>query len=403
MSDLDNFIKIKYNQISSQFNTEKSVLFEHYYTVFNNIYLIKIFATIHSNLNELFFFMNSKNGTYGGHYNAAESRELIDLIDQTRVLKAKLTGSYNFEVDKYYQEIIDLCRTFLSQSGGSKIPEGFPIINLIEEKPIFTKVNGVEIINHNSKTYTEIKQIGGGSYAKVFRYQDPYYGIDFALKRANKDLRADELERFKNEFNDLKVLDSPFIIKAYTYNSEKNEYTMELADQTLERFMRHNNNSLSFDSRRALIIQLLNAFSYIHNKGLLHRDISYQNILVKKFEDGSFLIKVSDFGLVKRPESSLTRQGTEIKGAINDYSNLELVGFENYEIRHETYALAKVIYYILTGRETNYHKEEIEPLKKFILKAIGDMESRFNDIDDLKGALLTEVFPAVRRENTKER
>ena len=232
-------------------------------------------------------------------------------------------------------------------------------------------------------------------------YQDPHYGIKFALKRAKENLREDELERFKNEFSDLKNLDSPFIIKAYTYNDEENEYTMELADQTLEKFMKYNNNSLSFDSRRALIIQLLNAFHYIHSKGLLHRDISYQNILIRKFEDGTFFIKVSDFGLVKRSESSLTRQGTEIKGAINDYSDLELVGFENYEIRHETYALAKVMYYIMTGRETNYYKEDIEQLKEFILKAIGNKENRFIDVDDMKSVLLEKVFPAIRRGKEK--
>src|SRR5690625_386433 len=397
MSHFDNFLKIKFNQMSSEFDTEKSVLYEDYYSMFDNNYLRKIFALIHSNLNDLFSFMNSKNNTYGGHYNAAESRELIELIDQVRVLEAKLTGEIRFEIDDYYKEIIISCRKFLSQSGGSAIPEGFPTINIIEEKPIFIKANSVEIKSQNSTSYINIKQIGGGSYAKVFRYQDPEYGINFALKRAKEDLRNDEMERFKNEFDDLKSLDSPFIIKAYTYNEEKNEYTMELADQSLDKFMKYNNNSLSFDSRRALVIQLLNSFNYIHSKGLLHRDISYQNILIKKFEDGTYFIKVSDFGLVKRPESSLTRQGTDIKGAINDYSDLKLVGFENYEIRHETYALAKVIYFILTGRKTNYHREDIEPLRNFTLKAIGDKDNRFNNVNDMKNVLIKDVFPAIRR------
>ncbi len=402
MSELDNFIKIKRNQILNRYDTEKSVLYKEYYTDFENPYLREIFAIIHSYLNDLFSFMNSKNSYNGGHYNAVESRELIDLIDLTRVLQAKLIDEYSFEIDQDYTKTINLCRTFLSPNGGSPIPEEFPNINIIEEKSIFNKVNSIEIKSQNRSLFINLQQIGGGSYARVFSYQDPHYDTEIALKRAKENLRADELERFKNEFSDLKNLDSPFIIKAYTYNSEKNEYTMEFADQTLEKFMRYNNSSLSFESRRALVIQLLNAFKYIHQQGLLHRDISYQNILIKKFEDGNFLIKVSDFGLVKRPESSLTRHGTETKGAINDYSDLDLIGFENYEIRHETFALAKVIYYILTGRETNYHKEDIEPLKKFILKAIGDKDNRFDIIDDMKSVVLTEVFPAIRKGEEKD-
>ncbi|SFG72702.1 serine/threonine protein kinase [Priestia megaterium] len=401
MSELDNFLQIKHTQFSSKYNSEKTVLFKEYYTRFDNAHLIEIFSILHSNLNDLFSFMNSKNGGYGGHYNAYESRVLIDIIEQTRILQTRLTDEYSFEIDQYYMEIINSCKSFLSSSGGSTIPEEFPNIDIIEERPIFTKANSVEIQSPENSNQITLHQIGGGSYAKVFMYHDPHYGTEFAIKRAKDDLRTDELERFKNEFSDLKNLDSPFIIKAYTYNDEKNEYTMELADQTLEKFMRYNNNSLSFASRRVLIIQLLNAFEYIHQQGLLHRDISYQNILIKKFEDGTNFIKVSDFGLVKRPDSSLTRQGTETKGAINDYSDLDIVGFENYEIRHETFVLGKVIYHIFTGKEANYHKEENEQLRKFVLKCIGEKENRFNNVADMKKVLLTEVFPAVRNQLEK--
>src|SRR5690625_7940873 len=129
MSHFDNFLKIKFNQMSSEFDTEKSVLYEDYYSMFDNNYLRKIFALIHSNLNDLFSFMNSKNNTYGGHYNAAESRELIELIDQVRVLEAKLNGEISFEIDAYYKEIIISCSKFLFQIVGSVLQEGFQIIN----------------------------------------------------------------------------------------------------------------------------------------------------------------------------------------------------------------------------------------------------------------------------------
>ncbi|MFS0722261.1 serine/threonine protein kinase [Paenibacillus sp. 1P07SE] len=343
--------------------------------------------------------MNDKNNSgYGGHYNADPSRSLYEIIERLRMLQANLKSEYPFEIHHYYMRIMERCRLFLSRSGGSSIPEDFSEIEIIESEPIFILTTSISIttpINQNVK----LEQVGNGSYAKVFKYDDFYYNCSFAVKRALKNLRPDELERFKEEFNDLKNLDSPFIIKAYRYDDEENEYVMELADDTLEDFIlkRHNNN-LNLETRRYLVIQLLRAFEYIHSKGLLHRDISYTNILVKNYDDGQTLLKVSDFGLVKRPDSTLTRKGTEIKGSLNDITDLTAIGFENYEIRHETYALGQVIYFIVTGRSTNYHREKNEALKAFILKAISpDKEKRFLTIEEMRVEVLSTVFPSLKK------
>jgi serine/threonine-protein kinase len=290
------------------------------------------------------------------------------------------------------------CRAFLSASGGSTIPDDFSPIDIIEHQPIFTLANTISIasVRHNSSV--NIRLVGEGSYAKVFKYKDPFYNDYYAIKRANNDLRPDELERFKREFNDLNTLSSPFIIKAYSYDDEKNEYVMEFADESLSKYINRSNDKIPFEKRKVLVEQLFRAFMYIHATGILHRDISYTNVLVKHFDDGSSLLKVSDFGLVKRPNSTLTRQGTEIKGAINDYSDLTAVGFENYEIRHETYALAKVIYFILTGRTSNYNREENEALKQFVLRAISsDKGERFTSVEEMKKELYMRVYPTLRK------
>jgi serine/threonine-protein kinase len=398
IKNVETFLALKLDQVFSRFGSEGAILYRGFYDEINNEKLKEIFSIVHQSLNNLFSFMNHKNlpGS-GGHYNANESRTLIDLIEQLRILQASLNDEYSFEIDDDYAKVMENCRKFLSSSGGSAIPEDFPLINVIENRPIFNLTDSTAIQSPQMKSSVKIQLIGGGSYAKVFKYKDSFYGCHFALKRANKDLRPDEIDRFKNEYKDLKVLDSPFIIKAYHYDDDKNEYTMELADQTLEKYIEKNNNTIPFIQRKILITQLLKAFEYIHAKGLLHRDISYQNILVKHFEDGSILVKVSDFGLVKRPESKLTRHGTEIKGAINDYSDLMVVGFENYEIRHETYALTQVIYFILTGRKTGYHREQNDELRKFILRGIAtDKDKRFDSINEIREQLFREVFPSFR-------
>lgn len=385
-------------QISSRHGAEKAVLYTSFYYDVSNNDLKGIFSILHSQFNDLFSFMNDKNNPgYGGHFNADPSRDLMDIIEQTRVILATLNQENSFEIDSYYKEVIDKCKGFLAKSNGSTIPPDFTNIDIIEHKPIFTHSDATLIQGPSAKSTVKIKLIGEGSYAKVFKCKDPHYGCFFAIKRAKDDLGIDELDRFTNEFKDLSILDSPFIIKVYQYDGENNEYTMEYADSTLEKYITSRNNSLLFTERKTLIIQLLNAFEYIHAKGILHRDISYQNVLIKYFDDGTSMIKVSDFGLVKRPNSVLTRKGTDVKGAINDYSDLEVVGFENYEIRHETYALAKVIYFILTGRQSGYNREVNSELKTFLLRAISsNKEKRFSSIDEMRDVLIKKVFPTLR-------
>lgn len=132
--------------------------------------------------------------------------------------------------------------------------------------------------------------------------------------------------------------------------------------------------------------QILQAFIYISSKGVLHRDISTKNILIKKYE-GLNIIKVSDFGLVKIPDSTLTSKNTEFKGSLND-PKLEVIGFDNYEIIHETYALTRLIYFVMTGRRTlgSFNRKEFED---FIMKGISDnIDERYKDVEELRNSFV---------------
>ena len=64
----------------------------------------------------------------------------------------------------------------------------------------------------------ELKMVGGGSYAHVYSYVDPDYGIKFAVKRAKKDLDERDLERFKQEFEILNRLSFPYVVEVYHYD-----------------------------------------------------------------------------------------------------------------------------------------------------------------------------------------
>lgn len=370
------FLKQKYEQ----YELQEVLRTEELYNDINNIYLKKLFAILHQEFNRLFSFMYRKTN---GHFNANESRELYGYINLYEDMKYVLKEtSFSFEINKNYASFIEECKGFLVQSGGSPIPKELRKIKLIEYEPIFTMTRSVKIVNNIEEKRYPIHLIGEGSYAKVFKYTDEFYDKTFVIKQAKKDLNGKEIERFKKEYKTLKELKSPYILEVYNYDEEKNEYYAEYADQTLYEFINKNNNKITNDIRINIVNQLFKAFSYIHKKGYLHRDISLTNILLKKYDD-IINIKVSDFGLVKEKNSNLTSTDSELKGSLND-SNLAIIGFKNYSIEYETYALTRLIYFVMTGK-SNLEKNNDEKLKEFVLKGTDhNIDNRFKSIEEMK-------------------
>src|SRR5699024_6119782 len=95
------------------------------------------------------------------------------------------------------------------------------------------------------------------------------------------------------------------------------------------------------------------------------------------------VIKIADFGLIKIPESQLTKTGTEFKGYFNDPS-LIIDGFQTYNIDHETYALTRIIIFVMTGK-TNLSNVKDECLKSLVQKGLcNEKEKRFQSVQELR-------------------
>ena len=345
--------------------------------------LKRIFSIIHFQLNYLFKYLNER--LTNGHYTAQESRELIYWIDQIEEIQSNLKNTdMEFDIDEYYKGIIERCSDFLQRSGGSPIPSGFEKINLIQIEPIFIIEKTVTVENGNKEVMYPIKLIGGGSYAQVFKYKDEYYNKYFVIKRANSDLSEKEYERYKIEFEEMEKLNSPYVVEVYKFDDEKREYIMEYVDETIKDYISKNNTKLTKSDRQNIVFQILRAFEYIHSQDLLHRDISLTNVLVKKYE-GLNVVKISDFGLVKTKESNLTSIESEVKGSLND-PQLDVFGFKNYNVVHETYALTRLIYFVMTGR-VKIDKFGDDSLKEFVMRGIStDLDERYKNIDELRVA-----------------
>lgn len=367
------------------------------YNFVHNDNLRKIFAIYHTQLNTWITTINNDiqtkydedgNPYYsGGYFHAQDSRNYLVLLEEIDKLRSKLSSTeYAFQISNNdYDDYIRRTRRFVVKSGGSTIPESFPPIEIVDLAPIFRLKQSISVEHDKKIVHSNLRPIGGGSYAQVLSYIEPVYNIPIALKRAKPDLDNKEIIRFKQEFDTLKQLKSPYIVEVYSYNEKSNEYTMECMDENIYEFIKRENSKLTLQFRKRIIAQICRGLKYIHNKGLLHRDISLTNIFVKHYDDTD-IFKIGDFGLVKIPESNLTSLDSELKGSLND-PDLVNVGFAKYEMCHEIFALTRLYYYILTGK-TNINKQKEGKIKQFWNKGTSvDKAQRYNSVDELLVAI----------------
>ena len=386
--NIENYIESQYRELlsCSQINVEYSDL----YKSFRNQKLREILMTLHHDLVGLFRTMNERlpTGEHEAHFWAEPSRDLIKRIEIIFSFVSSLKATpLAFQIDPYYLELLTRCRDFLSSSGGSSLPPNMAKVELYYTLPIFLPLSSITI-SHKQQDFTfDLKLIGSGSYANVYKYKDTFYNRPFILKRAKKELTDKEMARFKREFDVMNDLSSPYILEVYCYNPDKNEYIMEYMDYTLDGYIAAHNSTLTIIQRKGIAQQILRAFDYLHSKGHLHRDISPKNILIKEYDD-TLVVKLSDFGLVKIPDSTLTTVNTEFKGYFNDPA-LVVEGFNTYGIVHETYALTRVIYFVMTGK-TNTEKITNQNLRNFVERGLNpDKTKRFQNIRDMISAFKT--------------
>ncbi|WP_160098563.1 protein kinase family protein [Rhodococcus sp. T7] len=306
------------------------------------------FASIHERLDSEFDFMNTKarNGE-SGHFNADNSRELLGLIDEVRDLKSALEGTGKaLTIVPEYERVLDGSKGWLVQSGGSLIPEGFTPVVVEKYDSVFGLADtALELADHSR---VDLTLVGEGAYAIVHKFVDPNYDLTIARKKLKRGADERDIARFRREYEIMKGLDFPNILKVYRYNEAENSYTMEFCESTLEQYIKHRNNQQNFDfgTRRRIALQFLFGLNYLHRSLICHRDLSLKNVLLRAYSSGAVTVKLSDFGLAKPRDSDFTKTETEIRGTIVDPA---LDAFKEFEPVNDIYPVGFVLSYIFRG------------------------------------------------------
>lgn len=307
-----------------------------------------MFSVLHKQLNRHFESINDRARTTQ-HYWADNSRDLLALIDaiEKDVYSLKRAGIH-VAIDDRYQDALERCQPWLSFSGGSAVPDDFEEIDVVKYEPVFTRPTE-SVVLPNQPERAPLKMVGEGSYAHVYSYVDPMYDTQFAVKRAKRGISERDLVRFKQEFAIMKRLRFPYVVEVYRYDEGKDEYRMEFCDDTLRAHVRRRNTALRFSTRKRIALQFLYGLNYIHSEGVLHRDVSLQNVLVKTYPSGAVVVKLSDFGLSKEADSDFTMTQTELRGTIRDP---QLESLKAYSVVNEIYSIGWVLNFIFTGKES---------------------------------------------------
>ncbi len=215
-----------------------------------------------------------------------------------------------------------------------------------------------------------IRPLGRGGMATVYLVADALAGPPRALKLMHAGCNAAEVaQRFEREFRALSRLHHPNIAAVADWGTWEGRpyFVMEYVEGTdllhLAEEWQLEPPSVRFARVQSVVAQVASALAYIHERGMVHRDVSPSNVLVNL----AGTARLMDFGVVKEPGAELTRQGDFI-GTVAYVAPEQITG-GNVDARADLYSLGAVFYLLLTGRRPFHARTLAGYLEKHLHQA----------------------------------
>ena len=243
-----------------------------------------------------------------------------------------------------------------------------------------------------------LEEIGKGGYSHVHLVENKKTGRRYALKCAARFKKGkDRSDRTYMEIKVLEKLKHKNIIRLKGWFEDKETIYLVLeyiSGKDCSKFFKH---SLpSKNQVKSIITQTIEALTYCHEKGIVHRDIKLENVLI----DNKMNVKLTDFGLCAIKETQFDTFKTHL-GTIR-YSAPELIKGQGYNDSVDVWGIGVILFMLLTGdypfngstkssifkritnkrihySRYNFDKKEISLLRKLLQK---DPEKRI-EIEDI--------------------
>ena len=198
--------------------------------------------------------------------------------------------------------------------------------------------------------YEILERIGTGGMAVVYKARCHRLNRLVAIKILKPELASDAefRRRFHDESQAVAMLSHANIVAVYDVSQSDNlDYiVMELVDgMTLKQYMQKRGAPLNWREALHFITQIVRALGHAHSRGIIHRDIKPQNIMVLR--DGS--VKVTDFGIARVASAAQATLTQEALGSVH-YISPEQARGSHIDGRSDLYSAGVVLYEMLTGR-----------------------------------------------------
>ncbi|UCF19270.1 MAG: protein kinase [Gemmatimonadota bacterium] len=200
-----------------------------------------------------------------------------------------------------------------------------------------------------AERYEIIEVVGAGGMGMVYRARDLELDEDVAIKTLRPELVSDAAltDRFKTEIRLARKISHRNVVRTHDLGEWKGVYflTMEFVEGITLRELIDSRGQIGVSSTLAIAAQLAESLEVAHERGVVHRDIKPQNLLL----DADAVLKVMDFGVARLAERSSTRTEAGLIIGTPAYMSPEQLLAEPTDARSDLYSVGVVMYECLTG------------------------------------------------------
>jgi eukaryotic-like serine/threonine-protein kinase len=266
--------------------------------------------------------------------------KLVDLIN-----KKKIDRFFSLILSKRYLMVEKQTSEVNAVVSSEKIHQNMNNLLKPNGLVIIKKEDRFELVSEDE----DLVYVGEGGFATVYRRKSN--GLIVKKLKEEFLVKQDIKSRFKREYNITKSLnDVPGIIEVYDFDLDDYSYTMKFAEQSLFDYV--SNYSHDFDTQKTIIRQILFVMGKVHERNIVHRDISPHNILIVNGR-----LHISDFGLGKDLDMFHSHRTayTNSFGQLFYCAPEQFMQLKEGDKKSDVYSLGRLINYIVGSDPRNYN------------------------------------------------